>query len=78
MMARMSLQLVRIEGRYAIFSLEDGKELAILKQNIEPLEEIGSNYVLTVLPEKEALLEQNQLAKSLLNQILTASDAQAK
>jgi hypothetical protein len=75
MLTRIPAELQRIESGSAIFVLDDGQEVRIPKQDIEPASAIGTRYVFQVLPEAEAHLEQEALAKTLLNQIMSNHEA---
>lgn len=76
MITRISAELQRIESGNAIFKLEDGQELLIPKGEAEPLAAIGTAYTIQVLPETEAKLSQDELAKTLLNQIMRTHEDQ--
>lgn len=70
MLTRISAELQRVEAGSAILVTQDGQELRVPKADLAPIPEMGTAYVLQVLPEQEALLEQEVLAKLLLNQIM--------
>jgi hypothetical protein len=70
MRASLTAELKSIEHGVAIFTLADGQELRVSKEDIQPLPEVGAAFNLTIVPAEEAALEQEKLAKTLLNQIL--------
>lgn len=57
------------EGKQAILRLENGQDLRLLREEVEPAA-IGTTFRIQVLPEVEAQLTQEELARVLLNQIL--------
>ena len=69
MILRKQATLDRFEGKQAILLLDSGQELAILKEELPGSKE-GMVFVLTLLPDHEASLEKEALARTLLNQIL--------
>lgn len=70
MLTRIQATFNGIEKGKAVFELQDGQKFQIPKQDLEPLPEEGSLFVVQVMPEKEANLNQNELAQTLLNQLL--------
>ncbi len=69
MIIRKSATLDRFEGKQAVLVLENGQELNILKEELQDVVE-GEAYVIQIMPDKEATLEREALARTLLNQIL--------
>lgn len=69
MILRKHATLDRFEGKQAVLVLETGDEIHILKEDLGKVSE-GQVYTLQILPEKEATLEKEELARALLNQIL--------
>jgi len=77
MIVRKNATLERFQGKQAILRLENGAELAILREDLEPTGEIGREYTVQILPADEAKLEQDALARLLLNQILENDEQEA-
>lgn len=48
--------------------LEDGQMLSVPVEAGQP--EVGESYVVTVMPDTEAKLERDELARTLLNQLI--------
>lgn len=76
MLIRKTVTLDRFEGRFAVLKLENGHELTLPKDDFALVPE-GTVLVLEVLPEPEATLKKEDLARTLLNQILQ-DDSHAK
>jgi len=53
-----------------VLTLDDGQTLQIPREELAPTAEPGTAFVLQVLPADEAALEKDELARTLLNQIL--------
>ena len=70
MHAVLSATLIKVEHGMAVLSLGDGQELKVPKEQLQPLPEIGSPMSLKISPESEANLDKNELAKTILNQLL--------
>lgn len=62
--------LDRVERGNAVILLEDGQELLVPKELLQPLPEIGAAVSVKVLPAAEAEQERTELAATLLNQVL--------
>lgn len=77
MLTRLPAELLRIESGSAVFVLEDGQEVRVLKQDVEPISPLGTRYVFQLLPEAEAEMEKTELAKTILNQIMREDEAAA-
>lgn len=69
MLVRKTAILDRFEGKKAVLILENNQELVLLKEDLGKAKE-GDVFSLQILPEKEATLKREQLARTLLNQIL--------
>ena len=77
MLLRKQATLDRFEGKQAVFLLETGDEVHILKEELhKPVE--GMVYVFQILPDSEATQEKESLARTLLNQILTDDKSSEK
>jgi hypothetical protein len=76
MLHRIQARLDRIEGARAVFTCADGQELAVQKSELAPLPELGSSFVVTIMPQDEAELTHEALAKTLLNQLITPEHGQ--
>jgi len=71
------LTLTKLAGKYVTFTLESGEEIQLLKEDFPKNLQIGQVYMLTIQPAHEAQLSQQELARTLLNEIL-ADDSQAR
>jgi len=69
MLVQKHATLQRFEGKQAVLQLENGQEIEVLKEELGNGKE-GDRFTLRILPEEEALLDQESLARTLLNQIL--------
>lgn len=69
MITRKTAILDRFEGKQAILSLENGQELHILKEELGKATE-GQAFTIQIMPDHEATLEKEALARTLLNQLL--------
>lgn len=76
MLIQKPLTLLRFEGKKAIFAFEDGQELVLSKDDFPKEIQVGEQCMLTLQSLHEARLKQEDLAQTLLNQIL-ANDTQA-
>ena len=73
MIVRKQATLDRFEGRQAILILETGQELSLSKE--ECGEHIpGDLFSVQILPQQEAVLSQDELSRTLLNQLLHEDD----
>jgi len=70
MLIRKQATLDRFEGKQAVLLLENKQELLILKEELGSDCQVGTIFTLQILPEAEALMEREELARVLLNQIL--------
>ena len=70
MIVRKAATLQEVKGKYAILALDGGQTLQLLRDELEPTAEPGTSFVLQILPESEAAMERDELARTLLNQIL--------
>jgi hypothetical protein len=70
MMVRKQAVVDRIEGRLAVLSLEGGDQIRVPKEDLGEDAVEGAVFVLQLLPDREAGLERETLARSLLNQLL--------
>ena len=74
MIVRKNATLERYQGKQAVLKLENGDELHIPREELAPTAEINQNFVIQILPADEAKLEQDALARVLLNQILESDE----
>ena len=74
MLVRKNATLDRFEGKQAVLLLENGQELLILKDELGSVKE-GEVFSIQIQPDKEATLEKEELARTLLNQILNDEGA---
>lgn len=70
MLTRLSGRLTKIEFGKAIITFEDGQELKVPKDDLQPVPVLDTEMAIQVMTETEAALERDALAKSLLNQLL--------
>jgi hypothetical protein len=77
MLVRKKATLEQIEGKNAILGLENGDKIKILREELSPSLEIGEKFVLQILPEAEAALEKEDLARVLLEQLLNLEDQES-
>lgn len=83
MIYRNKATVSNVEGRQVTLKLEDGQVLVLQRDDLtgglKSLEiTVGQNFVLQLLPEEEAVLAQEDLARTLLNQILEDKPANGK
>ncbi|MEI6477470.1 MAG: hypothetical protein WCO52_00575 [bacterium] len=76
MLLRKQATLDRTEGKLAVLSLENGQELRLLRSELGDAE-VGGGFTVQILPEEEAGLERESLARTILNQIIN-DDSQAE
>lgn len=77
MIMRKSATVTELNAKQAILTLENGQELKCLRDDLEPGVAEGKLYVVQILPEEEAKLSEEALARTLLNQLLSDGDDQA-
>ncbi|MCC2631333.1 MAG: hypothetical protein K0S20_32 [Patescibacteria group bacterium] len=70
MIVRKQATLDHFDGKQAVLLLENGQELCILKEELGAALSEGDIFTVQILPEQEAALEKNELARTLLNQLL--------
>ena len=72
MLIKRNATISAIEGKKVVLELEDGQRLLVPKDDFQPqsVPEIGTPYSLQILSADEARLNQDELARILLNQIL--------
>ena len=68
MIIRLHATLARFEGRKSVLVLDDGQELRFSREELGGTQ--GEEFVLEALPATEAALRREDLARTLLNQIL--------
>jgi len=76
MLVQKQATLERLEGKQAVLQLENGQELTIAKEELGSVQ-LGDRFSVRILPEQEALLDQEALARTLLNQILEDGQKEA-
>ena len=65
-----STTLSKLDGKLATFELDGGATIAIPKDELSPGAQVGDAYTLTLIPVQQAALEREELARTLLNEIL--------
>lgn len=70
----MRAQVEKVVGKKAVLVLEDGQRLSVDKEalwpNGIPADPQAEPFAIEILPESEAKMERDALARSLLNQLL--------
>ena len=74
MLARKRATLIRLTTKQATLRLDNGQELTLLRDELEPAVAEGMEFVVTVAPREEADLAQADLSRTLLSQILDHVD----
>lgn len=74
MLLRKRATLEKVQGKQVVLTLENGQQLTLLRDELEPTVEVGAEYIVQIAPAAEAILEQEKLARTLLNQILQRVD----
>lgn len=75
MLIQKQITFERWDGKQAVFQLDSGQEIALPKDDFSKDLPVGAVFMLKLLPEHEARLEQQELARTLLNQILADDSA---
>jgi len=70
MIIRKQATLERFEGKQAILLVDGKQELSIFKEDLASDSRIGDSFTVQILPSSEAELHQQELARTILNQIL--------
>lgn len=69
MLTRKSAVIKSIEGRRVVFCLENDQYFTVEKEDLyKPAP--GQEYVIEIIPVKEAELKKDELAKEIVNQLL--------
>jgi hypothetical protein len=74
MLVRKRAIVEKLQGKQLVLSLENGQQLTLLRDELEPTVEVGMEFVVQILPKAEADLEQAELSRILLNQIFDSVD----
>jgi hypothetical protein len=78
MLLQKQVTLLRWEGKHAILQLDSGDEISFPKDDLPRDTPIGAQFSLKLQPLHEAALEKEDLARTLLNQILADDQAAPK
>lgn len=70
MRSEYTVTLARFDGKRAVFELEDSQSLLVEKSELSPGAQVGDIFSLVIQPATEAKLEREELARTLLNEIL--------
>jgi len=70
MHTRLSATFKGVEHGMAVIVLVDGQELKVAKEELQPLPVVGADLTLVLTLAEDAQLDQNALAKHLLNHLL--------
>ena len=70
MIVRRQASIEKVNGKQVVLALESGERLTVGREELEPTVEVGTAFVVQILPAAEAALDQQALARTLLNQIL--------
>jgi hypothetical protein len=80
MILRLRAQVEKVVGKKVVLLLEDGQRLSVEKDDLWPNDAPASieqePYSVEIMPEREAKLERDALARTLLNQLLSDQPAQ--
>lgn len=71
MLHRLQGTVTAIENGTVAIQLEDGQVVTVPLRELTPPPQVGDPYVLTLLPVAEAVLETDDLARTLLSQLIT-------
>ncbi len=71
MLLRLQGIISTIENGTVAIALDDGQVLSVPARDLTPAPKAGDTYTLTVLPEAEARLQTDELARTLLSQLIT-------
>ena len=74
MIAYKGAVVERVSGKQVVLSLDNGQTLTLLRDELEPNVAVGMEYRIQISPQAEAVLEQQNLARILLNQLLENVD----
>lgn len=69
MLVRIEAKVQKIEGKKIVLSLEDGQELFVQKDLLGEVN-LGDVFSVQIMPEAEAILERDELSRTILNQLL--------
>ena len=69
MLVRIEAKVQKIEGKKIVLCLEDGQKLIIQKDLLKEVSE-GDVFSVQIMPEAEAVLEREELSRTILNQLL--------
>lgn len=70
MLHRIQGTITTLENGTVALELEDGQVLTLPLRELQPRPQVGDAYVLTLLPEAEAALATDDLARTLLSQLI--------
>lgn len=70
MLIRKSAVIQRIEGKKAVLLIENDQEISVFKDELSNAE-VGQSFVIEILPEAEATMKKDELARELLNQLMS-------
>ncbi len=70
MIIRKQATVDRLEGKQVVLVLENKQELVIAKDELGDIARPGDAFAVHILPADEAALNQEDLARSILNQLL--------
>jgi hypothetical protein len=70
MILRIQATVQSLTASAAVLELEDGQVLTVSLRNLATRPAVGQVCTITVLPEAEAVLETEELARTLLNQLV--------
>jgi hypothetical protein len=71
MVHRIQGTITSTDNGIAALQLEDGQVLTIPLRDLQPKPQVGDAYTLTLLPEAQAKLATDELARALLSELIT-------
>jgi hypothetical protein len=66
----LSTTISAITDQGISLALEDGQAVMLAKDSIVPLPKVGDRYTMTIMTEEAARLDQEDLARTMLNQLI--------
>lgn len=70
MVHRIQATITATDNGNAALELEDGQVFTVPLRDLQSKPEVGSTYILTILPEAQAKLATDELARSLLSELI--------
>jgi len=74
MLIRKRATIQQLTAKQVTLSLENGQQLTLARDELEPTVVEGGEYMVQIMPSAEAELAQTELSHLLLNQIFASVD----